>query len=173
MRSLVGRRLFSKVSKTIKELEKRKESEFVKHADDLAVRPQNTFDKYSYAIEAETRPGQVSITSYGSNTFRINKQVYKGNLILFPDFFFSWKLYSSDSFSSEDFAIFKLAKPTPDLLIIGTGKTLKRPEKKLLEELENFTSVEILNSRQASATFNMLNAEERNVAAAILSFSRE
>lgn len=66
------------------------------------------------------------------------------------------------------FKLFELIRPPIDLLVLGTGEFTDFPSPEVLKYLKSFCKVEIQGTRSAAATFNMLNIEGRNVAAALL-----
>ncbi|KAJ3316071.1 hypothetical protein HDV04_000280 [Boothiomyces sp. JEL0838] len=77
--------------------------------------------------------------------------------------FYGWK--------TEMFNIFEKVEPKPELLLLGSGgaiSSVPQPIKEYINKLG--IQVDVLNSRHASSTFNVLVEEGRNTALALLPF---
>ncbi|KAF9554530.1 hypothetical protein CPC08DRAFT_712809 [Agrocybe pediades] len=71
----------------------------------------------------------------------------------------------------ERFEIFEAVAPRPEMLILGTGKTLVQPPPFLSKYLTGLgIQLEVLDTRNACSTYNILSEEGRRVAAALLPF---
>ncbi|KAH7280710.1 hypothetical protein KP509_36G010600 [Ceratopteris richardii] len=82
--------------------------------------------------------------------------------------------YSDTEITSESLSIFDLLRPTPELLVLGCGRSVQFPRKDVKYFLRsNGIKLEAVDSRSAVATFNFPNDEGRLVAAAILPFGSE
>lgn len=119
----------------------------------------------------------------------IHGDIYLGSLILLADCALQWNINTSSelhkSNSIEDtyqyplsihdlttdyFSLFKYLKPKPSLVLVGTGPTLEQPSREIIDYLDTeFESYEILSTRHAVSTFNLLNLDNRSVAAAVIS----
>ncbi|KAF8197482.1 NADH dehydrogenase 1 alpha subcomplex assembly factor 3 [Pholiota molesta] len=70
------------------------------------------------------------------------------------------------------FEIFEVVVPRPEILLLGTGKTLVQPPPFLREYLTTLgIQLEVLDTRNACSTYNLLSEEGRRVAAALLPFT--
>lgn len=70
---------------------------------------------------------------------------------------------------AEHFTLLKHIQPIPEILLLGTGKEMELLDKSVLESIrKNGIQVDVMNSRNACATYNVLVEEERNVALALL-----
>ncbi|OLL22175.1 NADH dehydrogenase [ubiquinone] 1 alpha subcomplex assembly factor 3 [Neolecta irregularis DAH-3] len=101
--------------------------------------------------------------------------VVKNDLIMANGETFTWdskaKFSSGETldFDKNAWTIFSILKPRPDLLIIGTGARTALLKKSCRDHLISLgLLVHPLNTKEAIATFNMLTAEGRTVAAALL-----
>jgi uncharacterized protein len=57
----------------------------------------------------------------------------------------------------------------PEILVVGTGPTLKFPEAKIMAEIQQRgIGLEVLDTAAACRTYNVLVSENRNVVAALL-----
>ncbi|KAI9225417.1 MAG: NADH dehydrogenase 1 alpha subcomplex assembly factor 3 [Piptocephalis tieghemiana] len=76
-----------------------------------------------------------------------------------------WKGWDASDFE----LILQRLKPKPDVLILGTGRTLVPPSPPLRKALlASGISTEVLSTRHACDTFNVLQEEGRVVSAALL-----
>lgn len=67
------------------------------------------------------------------------------------------------------FASLDALQPPIELILIGTGATMQRPDPALLKALQaKGWATEFMDSRAASRTYNVLINEDRHVAAALL-----
>lgn len=74
-----------------------------------------------------------------------------------------------DGWTSECFSLFQAIKPPPEIVVFGTGSQMTRlPEnlRKVFQELG--IQLEVLSSKNASDTYNLLQQDNRRVALCIL-----
>ncbi|CAG8576336.1 6839_t:CDS:2 [Paraglomus brasilianum] len=96
-----------------------------------------------------------------------------GPVILLNGDVFLWDVPQNSKLSDEwnvDFMkIFDVIVPKPELLIIGTGKSIVPIAPKIRQYIHKLgMQIEILDTKNASSTFNVLTEEGRRVAAALL-----
>ena len=78
-----------------------------------------------------------------------------------------WNVQSFESLASQD--IEALAALKPELVLIGTGDRLRFPDPRLLASLASARiGAEVMDTRAACRTYNILAEEGRNVAAALI-----
>jgi NADH dehydrogenase [ubiquinone] 1 alpha subcomplex assembly factor 3 len=76
----------------------------------------------------------------------------------------SWSLWTK-----EHFELFETVVPRPELLLFGTGKRLHVPPPFVRSHLKELgIGLEVLDTRNACSTYNLLSEEGRRVAAALL-----
>lgn len=118
-----------------------------------------TLDENSaaYQIRAYT-PGQI----------RINDQFYQTSIIIAPDKLIeNWPPQRISELTHEHFAV--ITELRPAILLIGTGSRLEFPPMEMYGDLINAgIGVEIMDTRAACHTYNVLTAEQRNVVAALI-----
>lgn len=103
---------------------------------------------------------KLPIDGYGAGFFRIGGKVYEGAVLVLPNSVAPWDGY-------EDGAVLLALKV--DVLFIGTGAETTHIPKALRESLENAgIGVEPMASPAACRTYNVLLAEGRRVAVALL-----
>jgi uncharacterized protein len=111
------------------------------------------------------------INAYGSNSFTINNEKFSGNIILFPENILKWDIQEEIT-SISDFTLITSDKANIEILLIGTGDSHKILDRKLLSELKTYGfSVDFMSTGAACRTYNILLAEGRKVAAALLATS--
>jgi uncharacterized protein len=112
--------------------------------------------------------GQNMFTGYGDGYVIVNQARYEQNLIVLPDRIIEqWEVSSFDQLAAENFDF--LLSLQPEMVLFGTGKTLRFPHPRLTRSLvESGVGIEVMDTNAACRTFNILTAEERRVAAALL-----
>jgi len=112
--------------------------------------------------------GQNVITAYGSGFVAVNQTRYERSLIVLPQQLIEdWSPAGFDALSGADFE--RIARLEPELLLLGTGPTLRFPRPPLARALiDAGIGMEVMDTGAACRTFNILAAEGRRVAAALL-----
>ncbi|GAA5857608.1 hypothetical protein JCM8547_004294 [Rhodosporidiobolus lusitaniae] len=73
-----------------------------------------------------------------------------------------------DGWNEEKLRVFEVLSPRPEILLVGTGKTTCFPPPFFKRYLNNLgIQVDVLDSRNAASTYNLLVEEGRRVAAAL------
>ena len=108
------------------------------------------------------------VTGMGPGWIRVGQTEYKGNLVLLPDAVIEG--FAPDGFAAlteSDFAA--LLGYAPEMVLLGTGERQQFPHPRLLRALAAARiGVEVMDTRAACRTFNILVAEDRRVAAALI-----
>lgn len=114
--------------------------------------------------------GRQVIESYGAGGFRITGERYEGALLVLPDVVHAWSAKEWDSVTAQTLApLFDADATEPTTLLFGTGETQHFPSRALRQELRaQGLVVEPMNTGAACRTYNVLMAEGRKVAAALL-----
>lgn len=112
--------------------------------------------------------GNYLITGYGKGWVEINKQRYTSNLILLPNQLIQdWNVANIESINGEHFE--QIAALKPDVVLLGTGPSHKFIHPSLSVALTKAgLSLECMSTDAACRTYNILMAEGRNVAVALL-----
>lgn len=114
-------------------------------------------------------PGLAPIDAYGDGGFRFADMSHRGSLLLLPSGIYGWELGLSDSLQEADFASVLDESSKIELLLVGTGLTLTPLLPEVRHQLrEAGIAVEVMSTGAAVRTFNILLAEERAVAAALI-----
>jgi uncharacterized protein len=109
------------------------------------------------------------ITAYGNGGFTVSGQRREGSVLLMPESAASWPVRSFDELTVESLEpILDLADDI-DILILGTGERPALAPLGLRERFkEHRISVEAMATGPACRTYNVLLAEHRLVAAALI-----
>lgn len=108
------------------------------------------------------------MTAYGDGYVEINLQRHQGSLIVMPELpVRSWPVTSFAGLEAAHFNM--LLDDAPELVIFGSGARLRFPHPKLTAALaERRVGIETMDLQAACRTYNVLMAEGRKVAAALL-----
>ena len=112
--------------------------------------------------------GRQVIETYGDGRFRISGAVYRSSVIVHPDRTTEWPVATWSDVSEAEL-IGQLDTDAVDVLLVGCGERaapLPRPLRAALRE--NGIVAEPMGTGAACRTFNVLMAEGRQVAAALL-----
>ena len=98
----------------------------------------------------------------------VNAVRYETSLVVLPDRpVETWAVAGIESLREEDFAF--LTGLDVEIMLLGTGKTLRFPHPRLLQSLaRSRMGVEAMDTRAACRTYNILVAEGRKVSAALI-----
>jgi len=109
-----------------------------------------------------------TFTGYGGGYVRLGVVEYRESLLVTPERIVTgWALGGFDQLSEADFEA--LAALAPEVALLGTGASLRFPHPRLTRALvEAGIGLEVMDTPAACRTFNILAAEGRKVAAAIL-----
>ena len=108
-----------------------------------------------------------AITGYGEGYVLVNGQRRESSLIVLPDRIVDWGAASFDRLSAESFVFLK--EQQPEIVLLGTGPKQRFPDPRLTQPLAAAgIGLEVMDLQAACRTYNILVAEERKVAAALL-----
>jgi uncharacterized protein len=108
-----------------------------------------------------------TITAYGDDHVMVNGQRRETSLIVMPERIVDWDVECFESLSQESFLLLKDLQA--EILLLGTGLTQRFPHPRLTAPLAALgIGVEVMDLKAACRTYNILVAEERKVAAALL-----
>jgi NADH dehydrogenase [ubiquinone] 1 alpha subcomplex assembly factor 3 len=112
---------------------------------------------------------KTELRAFGDSAFLVNDTVVRQSVILLPNSFYLWNVKTFEDITIESLSMFPILHPTIEILLLGCGK--KTPFLPL-EIRKHFQSkgivIELSTTSYAASTFNILNQEGRNVAAAMI-----
>ena len=109
-----------------------------------------------------------TVTGYDDDAVEINAVRYQHSLLVLPETApVAWPVTSFDALAPEHFAIIDAA--TPDVVILGTGRRQRFVHPRLTTVLTaRDIGVECMDNKAACRTYNILMAEGRKVALALI-----
>ncbi len=108
-----------------------------------------------------------TFTAYGEGYVVVNSQRHESNLIVLPEKVVPWDVAEFAVIKESDFQIF--IDMDLEILLLGTGPKQRFPDPRLTRALAaRRIGVEAMDLQAACRTYNILMAEERRVAAALL-----
>ncbi len=109
-----------------------------------------------------------TVTGYEVDSVDINAVRFTHSLLVLPEVApLAWPVASFESLSAADFA--PIEAQTPDVVILGTGSRQRFVHPKLLTSLTaRRIGVECMDNQAACRTYNILMAEGRKVALALI-----
>jgi uncharacterized protein len=114
-------------------------------------------------------PGRAPIEAYGNGGFRFAAMSHRGSLLCLPSGIYGWEPKDVASLVADDFARLFAEADTIEILLVGCGKELKPIPKPLKAALSQARiSADPMSTGAAVRTFNVLLAEDRAVAAALI-----
>lgn len=120
-----------------------------------------------------TIPGDRQvIAGYGPNLFRISGVVHTNSVIVFTDRTVAWPVASIDELSLDSFAPIRAANPAVEVLLLGVGSRNAPVPAVLRKQLRDAGIIlESMDTGAACRTYNVLMAEDRRVAAALIALT--
>lgn len=117
-------------------------------------------------------PSRVPIDAYGNGGFKFADGGHAGSLLMLPSGVYSWHVQSMDELSVESFSVAMAEAKSFEFLLLGTGQNQVFPDawvRDLFEQHE--LGLEPMSTGAACRTYNVLLAEERAVAAALIAIA--
>ena len=116
-------------------------------------------------------PGdRMIIVGYGPGRFRISGQVHETPVIVFLDEIATWSATEVGEIDAESLA--QAAEKGVEVMLVGTGAKMHLLPPEVRRALrEQGIGVEVMETGAACRTYNILMAEGRHVAAALLPIS--
>lgn len=114
-------------------------------------------------------PQQVLIEAYGNGGFRFAGMSHKGSLLCLPTGMHAWDVAAASGLTLESLAPVLAAADRIDVLFIGLGSDIAPIDPAIRAALrERQVIVEAIGTGGAVRTYNVLLAEQRAVAAALI-----
>jgi uncharacterized protein len=115
-----------------------------------------------------TRPSGVNtITGYGEGYVMVNGERHSASIVVLPDRLEQWAVQGFEQLGPSDFTFLTTLKA--EIVLLGTGARQRFPHPRLTAALAQAgIGLEVMDLQAACRTYNILVAEERKVAAALL-----
>ena len=118
-------------------------------------------------LHASGASGVNTITGYGEGYVMVNGERRASPVVVLPDRIEQWPAKSFEQLNTEDFAF--LRDLHAEIVLLGTGARQRFPHPRLTAALAQAgIGLEVMDLQAACRTYNILVAEERKVAAALL-----
>ena len=118
-------------------------------------------------FELSGAPGLNTFTGYGEGYVLVNGERFEASVIVLAERVERWPVAAVDELTEAHFA--QLAALGAEVVLLGTGGRLRFPHPRLTQALARAgIGLEVMDTQAACRTFNILVAEERKVAAALL-----
>ncbi len=115
-------------------------------------------------------PGRHLIDAYGAGGFRFADMSHKGSILMLPSGVKAWAARDREPWRGADFTDVFAEAEAIELLLIGTGIDLRPlPEALRWRFRELRIATELMTTPPAARTYNILVAEGRKIAAALIS----
>lgn len=114
-------------------------------------------------------PGQAPIDAYGNGGFRFADMSHRGSLLILPSGIYGWTVETIEDLSAANLAPVFAERAGIEFLLLGTGRAQRWPDRGLRQAFaDNDVTVECMDTGAAVRTYNVLLAEARTVAAALI-----
>ena len=121
------------------------------------------------APQPAVAPGQHLVQAYGPGSFTVAGVRHQGSVLVFPDRTLPWGPATSAEITLDSLAEVQSAATTIDILLIGTGPRFELVPPALRQTVRAWGPVvEPMATPSACRTYNVLLAEGRRVAAALI-----
>lgn len=113
--------------------------------------------------------GPQVINAYGDGGFRIGGVRHEGSVLVFPAQTLPWDVASFEDVTAASLGPVTAHEPAIDILLLGCGPAIRFVPADLRQALrDRGVVIEAMDTGAAARTFNVLFAEERRVAAALI-----
>ena len=113
--------------------------------------------------------GRRVIERYGNGGFRVTGQSYRGSILVLPDWAAAWPLTTIDQLDLASLEPVLAAEPPVEVLLIGCGTAMAFIDPALRAAARaRGVALEPMDTGAACRTYNVLMAEDRRVAAALI-----
>lgn len=114
-------------------------------------------------------PYQTAITAYGNGGFRFADMSHKGSIVCLPSGIFAWGARDAAALTIDHFARVFADFASPGALLLGTGAAQIWPSAEIASAFAaRGLALEPMSTGAAARTYNVLLAEKRHVAAALI-----
>jgi len=114
-------------------------------------------------------PGRAPIDAYGNGGFRFADMSHRGSILCLPSGIYAWAAVSGIGLTARDFEAVWAEAASIGFVLLGTGETQLFPAPELRAAFaDRDVGLEPMSTGSAARTYNVLLAEGRPVAAALI-----
>jgi uncharacterized protein len=126
-------------------------------------------DRTAADIGPAVPPDRQLVQGYGPGRFRIAGEIYESSILLFPDRVLPWPVADIAAVTADTLGPVFEAEPRVELILLGCGARMAPVPSSLRVALKDAgIVVEPMDTGAACRTYNVLMAEDRRVAAALI-----
>ena len=115
-------------------------------------------------------PGRYGIDAYGGGGFRFAEMSHRGSILAMPSGIRAWDASEAQAIDIDNLSSVIAESERIDLLLIGTGAEIYPVPDALRRRLKQAgIGLDVMQTGAAARTYNILLAENRKVAAALIS----
>ncbi len=120
-------------------------------------------------MKAAYYPEAVELNAYGNGGFRFADMSHKGSLLILPTGIYGWDYSDASQINQEAFQPVFDAADTVEFLLFGTGAQQLFPSMDIRKAfIDADIGLEVMDTGAAARTYNVLQAEGRSIAAALI-----
>lgn len=128
-------------------------------------------DEYNL-LQADSRLVQVNGCFDGG--FMVGDVQVTGSVICIGDLWLHWDPKRFEDITLDSLVLLDVVLPIPELLVLGCGPVIRQVPHDVMQGLrKRFVSIEAVDTKNAAATFNILNQEGRKVVGAFIPIASE
>jgi uncharacterized protein len=114
-------------------------------------------------------PRRAALDAYGNGGFRFAEMSHRGSLLCLPSGMWAWSVRSADEIDAAALGPVIAEGDAIEFLLLGTGTELVSPALAVRNALAAAgVRLEVMSTGAAARTYNVLLAEERAIAAALV-----
>ena len=114
-------------------------------------------------------PYETSIAAYGNGGFRFAEMSHRGSILCLPSGVYAWSAASAAELRLDDFEFLLSSLEAPITVLLGTGESQVWPQPEIYAVFAKFgIGLEPMSTGAAARTYNILIAEKRRIAAALI-----
>ncbi len=122
-----------------------------------------------FVVTEARYPGRAPIDAYGNGGFRFAGMSHKGSVLALPDGIRAWPVENTDDLTAELLQPILRQSEAIEVLLFGTGPEFRPLPDAATEILREAGLLpDLMNTGAAVRTYNVLLAEDRAVAAALI-----
>jgi uncharacterized protein len=114
-------------------------------------------------------PYETPISAYGNGGFRFADMSHRGSILCLPSGVWGWSATSLDTLAPDDIEFLLGRVEAPITVLFGTGETQLWPNPEIYAAFATAgIGLEPMSTGAAARTYNVLIAEKRSIAAALI-----
>ncbi len=114
-------------------------------------------------------PGRAPIDAYGDGGFRFAGMSHRGSLLLLPSGIHAWSATEAAKLTMADFQSLLAERDSIEFVLLGTGAGQIFPSHDVRQNFDDLDlGLDPMSTGSAARTYNVLLAEGRKVAAALI-----